>query len=103
MVTSCGVGHRRGSDPALLWLWLAAIVCSSIGPLAQEPPYVVGTALKSKMWGGGHINLKCVHNNTSAKYIKSNLTIRINKGIHNDVKCREFNTGFSIIEKAGKK
>ena len=27
VVMSCGVGHRHGSDPALLWLWhrLAAV------------------------------------------------------------------------------
>ena len=46
---SCGVGHRHDSDLMLLWLWLwlwlAAIAL--IGPLAQEPPYAVGAALKS--------------------------------------------------------
>ena len=43
---SCVVGHRRGSDPMLLWLWhrLAAVV--SIGPLAWETPYAVGAALE---------------------------------------------------------
>ena len=45
---SCSVGHRRASDPVLLWLWwrLAAVVL--IRPLAWEPPYVAGVALKSK-------------------------------------------------------
>ena len=37
---SCGVGHRHGSDPALLWLWPAA--AAPIGPLAWEPPYATG-------------------------------------------------------------
>jgi len=41
---SCGVGLRHGSD--LLWLWLAAT--APIRPLAWEPPYAVGAALKGK-------------------------------------------------------
>ena len=43
---SCGVGHRCGSDPALLWLgyWLAA--AAPIGPLAWELPHAESTALK---------------------------------------------------------
>ena len=41
---SCGVGHRHGSDPALLWP--AAV--GPIRPLAWEPQYAVGEALKSK-------------------------------------------------------
>ena len=49
---SCGVGHRQGSDPVLLrlwlwpWLWPAAVAL--IGPLAWEPPYAAGAALKRK-------------------------------------------------------
>ena len=43
---NCGVGGRCSSDPALLWLWPAAI--APIGPLAWEHPYVTGAALKSK-------------------------------------------------------
>ena len=43
-----GVGHRRGSDPALLWLWCGLAVVAPIRPLAWEPPYAVGVALKSK-------------------------------------------------------
>ena len=44
----CGVGHRLGPDPELLWLWcrLAAVV--PIRPLAWELPYAVGVALKKK-------------------------------------------------------
>ena len=41
---SCGVGHRRGSDPSMLWL--AAV--APIQPLTWEPPYAEGVALKSK-------------------------------------------------------
>ena len=39
---SCGVGYRRSLDPVLLWLWCTAM----IRPLAWEPPYAAGVALK---------------------------------------------------------
>ena len=38
-LVSCGVGCRRGSDPALLWLWLRLVATAPIRPLAWEPPY----------------------------------------------------------------
>ena len=41
---SCGVGHRRGSDPTVLWLWCRPVVTAPIGPLAWEPLYAVGVA-----------------------------------------------------------
>ena len=43
---SCGIGHRRGSDLALLWLWRRPGAIARIRPLAWEPPYAVSTALK---------------------------------------------------------
>ena len=43
---SCGVGCRRGLDPALLWLWRRPVATAPIGPLAWEPPYATGTALE---------------------------------------------------------
>ena len=42
----CGVGRRPGSDPALLWLWLAS--AALIGPPAWEPPYAANAALKDQ-------------------------------------------------------
>ena len=45
---SCGVGLRHGSDLMLLWLWCRLAAIALIGPLAWEPPYAVGSALKSK-------------------------------------------------------
>ena len=43
---SCGVGHRLGLDPELLWLWhrlsAAALTCH----LAWELPCAVSAALK---------------------------------------------------------
>ena len=41
---SCGVGHRQGSDPMLLWLWPEAV--APIRPLAWAFPYALGVALK---------------------------------------------------------
>ena len=43
---SCGVGHRCNLDLALLWLWCRPMVTAQIQPLACEPPYATGTALK---------------------------------------------------------
>ena len=43
---SCGTGGRRSSDPALLWLWRRLAATALIPPLAWEPPYVMGAALK---------------------------------------------------------
>ena len=44
----CGVGCKRASDLALLWLWCRPAAVPLIQPLAQELPCAVGTALKSK-------------------------------------------------------
>ena len=35
---SCGVGHRHGSDVALLWLWCRLAATAPIKHLAWEPP-----------------------------------------------------------------
>ena len=43
---NCGVGHRHGSDPELLWLWCRPATAALIQPLAWEPPYAMGAALK---------------------------------------------------------
>ena len=41
---SRGVGCRRGSDPALLWLWRRRETTAPIGALSWEPPYAAGAA-----------------------------------------------------------
>ena len=46
MAGGCGVGHRLGSDPALLWLWRRLAAVALIRP--WEPPYAANAALKSK-------------------------------------------------------
>ena len=43
---SCDVGHRRGSDPTLLWLWRRLAGAAQIRPLAWEPPYATEAALE---------------------------------------------------------
>ena len=43
---SCGEGCRRGSDPALLWLWCRLAATALIRPLAWESPYATGAALE---------------------------------------------------------
>ena len=41
---SCGVGCRRGLDPALLWLWCRPAATALIKPLAWKPPYAAEAA-----------------------------------------------------------
>ena len=43
---NCGVGRGHGSDPALLWVWYRPAAIAPVGPLAWEPPYAMGAALK---------------------------------------------------------
>ena len=45
---SCGVGLRCSSDPAVLWLWCRPVVTAPVGPLAWDPPYAMGAAIKKK-------------------------------------------------------
>ena len=43
---SCGVGHRCGLDPMLLWLWRRLEAAAPIQTLAWEPPYATRVVLK---------------------------------------------------------
>ena len=45
---SCGVGHKRGSDPVLPWPWCRMAATALISPLAWECPYASAGALKKK-------------------------------------------------------
>ena len=45
---SCGVGRRLSSNLVLLWLWCRLAAVALIGPIAWEPPYAAGAALKRK-------------------------------------------------------
>ena len=46
VAVSCGVGHRCGSDPVLLWLWHRLAAAAPIRALAWELPYATGAALR---------------------------------------------------------
>ena len=46
VAVNCGVGHRRASDPALLWLWHRPAAVATFQPLTWEFPYAAGAALK---------------------------------------------------------
>ena len=56
IAVSCGVGHRLGSDPTLLWLWYMLAAVALIQPLAWELPYAVGAALRSNQSVNQFIN-----------------------------------------------
>ena len=43
---SCGVGCTRGLDLVLPWLWCRPAAVALTQPLAWEPPYATGMALK---------------------------------------------------------
>ena len=43
---SCGVGHRCGSDLALLWLWCRLAALAPVRPLAWEPLNASGVVLE---------------------------------------------------------
>ena len=45
IAVGCGVGHRHGSDPPLLWLWCRPEATALIRPLG-ETPCATGAALK---------------------------------------------------------
>ena len=48
---NCGIGHRQGLDPELLWLWCRPVPTAPIEPLAWEPPYATGVVLKRQEEG----------------------------------------------------
>ena len=48
VAVSCGVGHRRGSDTALLWFWHRLVATAPIRPLPWEPPYAMSVTLKKR-------------------------------------------------------
>ena len=53
IAVSCGVGHRYGSNLALLWLWSRPAAAAPIKTLAWEPPCAVGVAIKKKIMEAG--------------------------------------------------
>ena len=60
---SYGAGRRHSSDLQLLWHRLAAV--APIRPLAWEPPYAVGVALKKTKDKKKKIPFYVFHSNSS--------------------------------------
>ena len=58
---SYGVGCRHSLDPELLWLWLWLWLAAAapIRPLAWEPPYAAGSALKKKAKKEKYVSFCC--------------------------------------------
>ena len=48
MAVSCAGGRRCGSDPVWLWLWCRLAAAAPTSPLAWEPPFDTGAAIRSK-------------------------------------------------------
>ena len=63
---NCGVGHRYGLDPVLLWLWCRLVAIALIRPLAWESPYAETTALKRQKTNIYICRSKIGNNNTKA-------------------------------------
>ena len=55
---SCGVGHRSGSDPVLLWQWHKLAPVAPIRPLAWKLPPARGVNLKKKKENNNNNNNK---------------------------------------------
>ena len=71
IASSCGVGHRHGSDPTSLWLWDRPAAAVLIRPLAQELPYAATAALKISKKQKQKQNLsltKCILSATTLPY-----------------------------------
>ena len=73
---SCGEGRRHGLNLALLWLWLRLAATAPIRPLAWEPPYAMGAALKrqkpkKKIWSSccGTVEMNLTRNHEVAGLI----------------------------------
>ena len=48
---SCGIGHNRGSDLALLWLWYRPVATAPVRPLAWELSFAPSVAPKRQKKG----------------------------------------------------
>ena len=70
---SCGVGHRCGSDPALLWLWRRPVATALILTLAWELPYATTATLKKNKIPGVPIVVQWLTNPTRNHEVASTI------------------------------
>ena len=68
---SHGVGHRRGSDLALLWLWHRPVATALTRLLALEPPYAAGVTLKRQKKKNSIFDYVTLHLLCSANIFKA--------------------------------
>ena len=71
---SCGVGHRRGSDLALLWLWCRPAATAPIRSLAWEPLHATGVALEKAKRQKGKKKKKGIEKMPSRKMVQLTLS-----------------------------
>ena len=83
---SCGVGRWLGSDPELLWLWHRPAATAPIRPLAWEPPYVAGAALK-RLYTHTH-----THTHTQWKRERQSLLLTFNLRGKTDWNTKRYHT-----------
>ena len=75
-----GVGLKLVLDPALLWLWCRPAAAAPIQPLAWEPPYAMGMALKRQkkkkkiLKKRKHTHAKWLKRNSRCGAVETNLT-----------------------------
>jgi len=74
---SCDVGPRCGSDLVLLCLWCRPAALARIRPLAREPPYATGVALKKRQ----------KRNKTITNKQKTKLRSKTYYVLHKNLKC----------------
>jgi len=83
---SCGIGHRRGLDPALLWLWCRLAATAPIQLLAWEPPYTAEVAqemAKRQKQTNKQKNKKNPNNNNNKNLlVRQNINTRNSKRIN---------------------
>ena len=123
---SCGVGHRHGLDPVLLWLWHRPVATALIRPLAWESPYAVGAAQemskKTKKKKKNIIGDKELHyimikgsiqeditianiyapNIGSPQYIKQLLTALKGEINNNTIIVEDFNTPLTAMDRSSR-
>jgi len=64
---SCGVVHRCGSDPVLLWLCGRLVAAAWIQPLAWKLPYATSAGLKNK-YNNNNKLVECQNKGTIGKW-----------------------------------
>ena len=85
---NCGVGRRCGLDLVLLWLWCRPAAIAPIQPLAWEPPYDSGMALKSK-----------IKTKTNPKNIMPNPTVSQKSSLNYPETCFYSERQYSVMDK----